>query len=233
MKKIIIVGFPHSGTTLLKCIMSRCDNIYTSHLGEERSVSKEMINNAKKNNKDFCLIKWVGFFHVERDLKDYIKIYIIRNPYYSYSSLCKRFDKSNFGIGSGLSIPESKRWLDIWYYTKYKVRKKIPNLYHIKYEEMFDNNYQVLRNIFDNIGLKYPDKIFDNSLYFSPVHPSDKKEEILNKTINDTEPKYKTWQVNQLIKNMNYPEKLVNLPKNIKEELDKLKIVRYLKYKCE
>lgn len=222
MKKIIILGFPHSGTTMLKCLMSRCDNIYTTNICEERSVSEEMINNAKKNNKDFCLIKWVGFRHVERDLKDYIKIYIIRNPYYSYSSLCKRFDKSNFGVGSGLSIPESKRWLDIWYHTKNRIH--VPNLYHIKYEEMFDNNYQVLRNIFDNIGLKYTDKIFDNSLYFSTNHRNITKNSGFH---------YKTWQLNQPLKNMNYKEKLDNLPKNIKEELDKLKIVRYLKYKCE
>jgi hypothetical protein len=68
------------------------------------------------------------------------------------------------------------------------------------------------------IGLEYKEEIFNNTNYFSTIHPNE---------INN----YKTWQLNQPLRNMNDKEKLKTLDNNKKEKLDSLKIVKLLNYK--
>ena len=82
----------------------------------------------------------------------------------------------------------------------------IKNLYTIRYEDLFDDNYQKLRDILDSIGLEYTDRIFDNSKY--------RNEMLSGLKLLDYKPKitqhgmYRTWQINQPFISNNVTSKL-------------------------
>lgn len=139
-QKIIICGFPHSGTTILKSIMGHVDEI------DEIYEETQIIN--KKTDKKFILCKspftYEKFFKKKYD--DYIKIIIIRNPLYIFSSLNKRF---NYNIPEHYSFDIYVNTIKLFINYKNTIHK---NIYTIKYEYMFDNNFQELKNIFNNIG---------------------------------------------------------------------------------
>ena len=54
-------------------------------------------------------------------------------------------------------------------FNKFNKFKNINNLFLIKYEDMFENNFNNLKCIFDKIGFRYNDTIFDNSKYINKV----------------------------------------------------------------
>lgn len=188
-QKIIICGFPHSGTTILKSIMGHIDEI------DEIYEETQKIN--KETNKKFILCKspftYEKFFKKEYD--DYIKIIIIRNPLYIFSSLNKRF---NYNIPEHHSFDIYVNTIKLFINYKNTIHK---NIYTIKYEDMFDNNFQELKNIFNNIGINYTNNIFDNSKYINISHSGVKLEDKKPKNIQHS--KYRTWQINQPFKSNN------------------------------
>lgn len=182
-KKIIIIGFPHCGTSILKSIIGHIDDV------EEIYGETDYIN--KKTNKSFILCKYPfvkeSFF--EKEYEDYIKIFIVRNPLFVFSSLNKRF---KYNIDDNHSIDKYINTLEI--FIKYKNNAK-KNIYTIRYEDIFDCNFQALRKIIDEIGMKYNDDIFDNSKYTN-IHFEGVK--LMNDKPNETQNvKYRTWQINK------------------------------------
>ena len=105
-----------------------------------------------------------------KEYNDYIKIFIIRNPVFVFSSMNKRFDTDK--IPRSHSIEAYKKTISK--FIEYS-KLNIPNLYLIKYEDMFNNKYELLKNIFNDIGFKYTDDIFDNTKYKNEVQFNNKK----------------------------------------------------------
>lgn len=182
-QKILICGFPHCGTSILKSIMG--------HIEEIDEIIDEYVAINKKSTKKFILCKYpftdMSFF--SDAFSDYIKIFIIRNPLFVFSSLNKRFS---------YNIPDNHKF-NIYINTlkqfiKYKNNPE-KNIYTIRYEDLFNNNYEELKKIFMDIGLQYDDIIFDNNKYtnriVSGVNLIDKKPENINHA------EYRTWQINQ------------------------------------
>jgi len=196
MQKIMICGFPHCGTSILKSIIGHIEDV------EETYKEMYVINNESK--KKFILCKWPfvsGGYNTTKDsvtknnffinnyYDNYIKIFIIRNPLFVFSSLNKRY---SYKIPSNHSI-------DIYIYTikefiKYTNEPK-KNIYTIRYEDMFDNNFQVLKNLLNSIGIRHNDNIFKNENYTN-IFDSDF-------TLKDKKPNnkdhmnYRTWQINE------------------------------------
>lgn len=202
IKKIIIFGFPHCGTSILRSIIGHSEDVYEV-LFEVNTVKQEHIDTAKKLGKRYVLIKWPFFINYKSNTyTDYIKIFIIRNPLYVFSSLNRRFE---FNIPQCHSF---KRYVNVAkVFLEEEAKGEQDKLYCIRYENMFRNNYKLLRDIFDKIGFYYDDTLFDNSVYTNQILkniPADIKEV----------PKYKnhgqfrTWQINQPFKNMNLRKKL-------------------------
>lgn len=182
-QKILICGFPHCGTSILKSIIGHIEDV------EEIYNETEVI--TKKSEKKFILCKWPftrdKFF--DKNYEDYIKIFIIRNPLFVFSSLNKRFN---------YSIPNCHNF-DCYINTltnfiKYKNNPE-KNIYTIKYEDLFENNYEELKKILNHIGFQYDYSIFDNSKYtnviINDVKLVDKKPQ------NKDHELYRTWQINQ------------------------------------
>ena len=198
MKKILICGFPHCGTTILRSIIGHCDEV------------EELINETKeinsKTNKKFMLCKYPfaekKFFEKEYD--DYIKIFVIRNPIFVYSSLKKRYSDYR-------RIPNSHRFnkyvenLELFTYCKNNLVKS-RKVFTIRYEDLFENNHENLKKILISIGINFTDDIFCNEKYKNYSH-------VTLKTIPNERPldiehqNLRTWQLNQPFISNNDPFK--------------------------
>jgi len=220
MKKILICGFPHSGTSILKSIIGHCNNVYeiydeTHKITNEIIEHNELVVNEKKhlvdndiNTAEYILIKHPftlkQFFD---ETNDYIKIFIMRNPLWVYSSLNRRFNndiaRKDCKLDAYLNTLEL---FSKYYNTNYA------NIYTIKYEEMFENNYYKLKDILNGIGLKYNDDIFDNSKYHNIIK-SYVKNIPKEMPLHTDQINYRTYQINQKFTNNNDEKKIKNLPR--------------------
>ena len=205
MKKIIIFGFPHCGTSILKSILGHIDSVH------EIYNETNIIHNTSINNKSYILCKYPltneEFFTTKYD--DYIKIFIVRNPLYVFSSINKRF---SYKIPGECSINNYINTLNKFNY--YKNNKK-ENLYLIRYEDIFDDNYKNLKDILNSIGLTYTDHIFNNTEFVNTIVSSVK---IPDKPPSNTDHKeYRTWQINQPFINNNDISKIDLTPEQLKK----------------
>lgn len=182
-QKIIICGFPHCGTSILKSIIGHIEDV------EEIYPETNIIN--KPTDKKFILCKFPftedSFF--SKKYEDYIKIFIIRNPLFVFSSLNKRFQ---YEIPNCHSIDVYINTLKKFINYKNNSEK---NVYTIRYEDIFENNFQELKIILDDIGVKYTNNIFDNSKYINVHVPNLQIPTEMPNNVKHEE--YRTWQINQ------------------------------------
>jgi len=182
-QKILICGFPHCGTSILKSIIG--------HIEDVEEIYNETCVIDKNSDKKFILCKYPftsdDFFG--KEYKDYIKIFIIRNPLFVFSSLNKRF---NYEIPNDHNFDCYINTLEK--FIKYKTNPE-KNIYTIKYEDLFENNYAELKKILNDIGFQYDDSIFDNSKYTNVIINGVKL--LDEKPQNDHHDHYRTWQINQ------------------------------------
>ena len=187
-KKILISGYSHCGTSILKSIIGHIEEV------EEIINECEYINdsNYKYTNKKYILSKYpqVKLKFFDREYEDYIKIFIIRNPLFLFSSLNKRY--GHYNLSNYHSI---EKYIDyVKMFIKYKNNPK-KYIYTIKYEDLFPNNYEELKKILNDIGFQYNDTIFDNSKYTNSTINGVKLVDY--KPDNKNHPLYRTWQINQ------------------------------------
>lgn len=206
-KKIIIFGFPHSGTTILRCIISHIENVYEI-IDETNKIDD---NNSEYTKYNFVLCKWPYLINENELLtnySDYIKIFIIRNPLYIFSSLNKRFDNSLI-IDKNFEYEHSiNKYIDtIKEFNNFK-NKNINKLFLIKYEDIFEENYKNIKYIFDKIGFIYSDSIFDNSKYNNKVQYGDNLKIPSETPLNTCHTEYRLFQINQPFKNNNDKNKI-------------------------
>ena len=217
MKKIVILGNPHSGTTILKSILGHIDEIYEIYK-ETPDVTLQMMEEAEKKNKKYILIKTprLNPKNITHYLNNnFIIICIIRNPLYVISSIIRR-------TGGDPALKAVKNYiLSAETYSKYM--NSYNDIYSIKYEDLFKNNYELLKIILNKIGFTYNDNIFNNE-YFINKHQNveDKKinsliqnkdidyQSLIN-TFNVTKYQHKLirlYQINQPFKCMNDDSKI-------------------------
>jgi hypothetical protein len=188
MQKILICGFPHCGTTILKSIIGHIEDVYEI-IDEHQNINME-INSDKK----YVLCKWPFTYKhfFDKDYDNYIKIFIMRNPLFVFSSLNKRFNNRDVPDTDIHGIPNYIKTIQLFTECSNNPKK---NIYTIRYEDIFENNYQSLKDVFDKIGFDYTDEIFDNSKYVNQSHsgiqiPKHKPSDLQH-------PQYRNWQVNQ------------------------------------
>jgi hypothetical protein len=230
-KQILITGFPHCGTTVLRTKLGECKNTY-----EEQKEFAEPAHYHPNMEYDFYIWKH-PFLHKEfrnhtfsikpqTKYADIIIIPIIRNPWNVFSSLYKR------GTQSGeFSIYDNKQGHSLSYYNNAAtvildaMKNNYDDVYPIRYEDMFDNNFQALKNIFDKIGLEYNDSLFETN---TKIHSQAKAKYIENyDTLGKYDSEYRTWQINQKFENKNSD---INLPDDFSELLTNSPIIQELGY---
>lgn len=199
VKKIIVFGFAHSGTTILKSIIGHINDV--NEIYPEQKIIKP---HQLKTDKEYILCKWPqvlpDFFKSSYD--DYIKIFIIRDPRWVFSSLNRR---NNIKMSSKYSLQSYHQ--NVQFFHQFRDSSKISNLYTIRYEDMFENNFCNLKRILDSIGFSYNDTIFNNRLFKNICN---QKGDFISEEKPDerNHGHFRKWQINQPITNMNYPHKI-------------------------
>jgi len=233
-KKVLITGFPHCGTTLLRALVGNCKNVYdqNAEFSEPQNYRVDMPFQFYVWKHPFLHTEFrdYGFQHKPNTkFKDTIIIPIIRNPWNVFTSLHKRSLKDGT-----FSVLDDKQGHSIPYYINaaHRVYEAIENpiegVYPIRYEDMFDNNFEKLKTIFDSIGLEYDDSTFNNEdKKFK--HNNMALKDGFDGTIEDNvyDIQYRIWQINQPIQNMNSE---IDVPNEINDRLLEFDILKKLKY---
>ena len=204
-KKILICGFSHCGTSILKSIIGHIEDVE-----EEDKLNNCDSNNSTNKHKLYkesqAKDKYFG-----KSYKDYIKIFIIRNPLFVFSSINKRY--GHYKLSNFHSIDKYINIVKM--FIKYKNNPK-KNIYTIRYEDLFKNNHEELKKILNKIGFQYDDNIFDNSKYINKTHLNVAL--LKNKPKNTQHELYRTWQINQPFISNNDISK-IDLSKDQKEKI--------------
>ena len=207
-KKIMVIGFPHCGTSILKSIIGHIEDV------EEIYLETDKIEKRTQKKYVVCKTPWIKPEFFGNEYKDYIKIFIIRNPLFVYSSINARY---NYNIPNNLLRVSVNKSLNISNYIEtlknfIKFKNNISkDVYTIRYEDMFANNYQQLKDIFDSIGFEYNDNIFDNSCYKNSIGHG--YNNLMTPPPNTSHENYRTYQINQEFKSFNDISNLTNLTK--------------------
>lgn len=227
----MVTGFPHCGTTVLRAKLGECKKTVDS---DRESVDPPTFH----PNMPFDFYVWKNPFlptefrnfgfseKPNTKYKDTIVIPIIRNPWYVFSSLHKRGTQwkefSIYDSRQGHSLP----WFENACERIFQAfENNYPDVYPIKYEEMFDNNFEKLRNIMDTIGMEYdPDIFFKRTRNFR--HGDAEYVEDYNKN-GKYDGHYRAWQINQPFQNMN---KDIDIPDDFSEMLKNSVSVQKLGY---
>jgi hypothetical protein len=231
-QKIIIFGFPHCGTTILRSIIGHIEEVYEI-IDEIPSINDEFINKIDPKlleNKKYILCKFpytsTEFFTDEK-YKDYIKIFILRNPAFVFSSLNERYNNKlpHHFIDNYLNS------LSYYVANNNNDNQNITNnLYIIKYEALFYNNYLNLKRIFDTIGFNYTDEIFNNEKYVNKCQHLPDKTQIPNvKPTNQHKQHdlYRLYQINKPFINNNDVSK-INLTEKQKEVFKNNELIKQI-----
>lgn len=242
-KKILITGFPHTGTSILKSKIGECEDVY-EHPFEYYEILPSHV--SQSGDKKFIVMKTPVLpveFRIDGPKKissnpknkyhNYTSIITLRNPWNVFTSIIKR------GFDPLLKLDNS-HWQKVEYFVtvyeymaaaeKFLEAKNgnFQNIFAIKYEDFFDNDFKNLKYIFDNIGLKYNDEIFHKRtkdyIHWPNVQYSDVKEK---PDVYDMDGKFRTWQINQPFENMNSE---VDIPEELNKILSESPIIKELGY---
>jgi len=183
MKKILICGFPHCGTTILRAIIGHIDDV------DQIIDETDHINITSTKKYVLCKFPFTRKVFFEDEYKEYIKIFIIRNPLYVFSSLNKRM---NYKLEKDHELEDYIETLKLFINFQ-----KCPcnNIYTIRYEDLFNNNYKKLKVILNKIGFEYTDKIFDNTQYKNISHSTVEKIDYI--PLDSEHALYRNWQINR------------------------------------
>jgi hypothetical protein len=229
-KRILVTGFPHCGTSILRAKLGEANNVYEQIEESEFPLEEEFLKYLD-SDKEFYLwkdpiIRWDltrnGFIDkVSTHYKNDIIVCILRNPYYVFTSQIKR----------GLNPSETQfhtyhdyiRTAQIFLEAK---ENQIKDVYCIRYEDMFDNDFEELKKIMKSIGLKFKDSIFEkkSKMYTMNIPPKS----IRKKPEHGTS-EYRVWQMNKKFENFNAKSK-VELPSEIIEILKSSEEITKLGY---
>jgi len=189
MVRFLIHGFPHCGTTILRAILGNNPDIY------EYPYEVETVDDIEFFAKGRHILIKTPFTkpdYFQDTYSNYVKIFVLRNPYHVFTSLNERFEGT---IPSNHSIEKYLETAKLFiHYTK-NPRKDV---HCIRYEDLFVNNFEQIRAIFTKYAITYTDEVFNNTNRNKKILPGIQ--------LPSSEPEstgirnhatYRTWQINQ------------------------------------
>lgn len=234
-RRILVTGFPHCGTSILKTKLGECSNVY-EQINESIEPESIELNKFRNSDKQFFLWKdpilrgglsTQGFSTKPHSFyKNDIIICIIRNPYNVFTSQIKR------GLNPFKTFEHTyQNYLDAGKSFLDAMDGKYKDVYCIRYEDMFINEYENLKSIMNQIGLVYNENIFNTKSKIYSVGDYFLKEEFPKEKPNPRQRpgRYRYWQINQEFKNFNETAE-IDIPKELEDILKKSPIVTKLGY---
>lgn len=223
IQKVIVCGFPHCGTTILRSILGHLPNVYEV-VDETHVITEEHVAAAQCQGKDTVLIKYphcVDLFH--QKYSDYYKIFILRNPAFVFSSINARFMNPAYPLElkpSPLQYDSAAKA-----FTTYKnCGGDDDKMICLKYEDLFDSDggHRAIDLVIEKFWKKTtPVEIYKNELYNNKSHSYFDKSDINEPPKPTNHDFYRTWQINQPFECMNDAGK-INLTEEQIELLDTL-----------
>jgi hypothetical protein len=231
-KRILVTGFPHCGTSILKSKLGECKNVY-EQIDESVFPIEEEYEQYLNSDREFFLwkdpiirfdLKRAGFGDKENTpYKNDIIIVILRNPYYALTTLLKRYRYpyesethmiNEYMISARLFL-EAKH-------------SNFENVYCIRYEDLFLDNQKEIKGIMDCIGLEYEDDIFDKKT----KNYSMKKDAGLFPPLQGIDTgayEYRNYQINQPFENFNQ-KRDIDIPDYFEKILKESPLITELGY---
>ena len=240
-KKILITGYPHTGTSILKSKFGECKNVYEV-VDEVFEINNTHIINSK--DSEFVLIKTpvipleirvrgVEYLTLQDPVstyKDYYVIFVTRNPWNLFTSVIKAGDDPLSGETWHLS-PKYPFTIEEYFVAcdRFLEAKNgnFPKIYTIRYEDFFENNGKAIKDIMDDIGLIYDSDILENKTKEYKFKSGISIENINSRPIDYDRITMRTWQLNQPFQNMNSE---VNIPEKLNKILTESPIIGELGY---
>jgi hypothetical protein len=240
-KKILITGYPHTGTTILKSKFGECKNVYEV-IDEVFELNQSYLNNC--DNKEFVLIKtpiipmeirvrgveYLTLNDPTSIYKDYYIIFVTRNPWNLFTSVIKVGDDPLSGETWHLSPKYGFTVEEYFASSKLFLEARnnnFPKIYTIKYEEFFTNDGKAIKDIMDDIGLEYDSNILESKTKEYRFKSAISLDSVGDIPIESDRVKMRTWQINQPFQNMNSD---VNIPDELADILKNSNIIQELGY---
>ncbi len=240
-KKIIITGYPHTGTTILKSKLGECINVHEV-IDEVFEITQQHINDS--SDKEFVLIKTPiipleirvrGVKYLTTNdpssiYKDYYIIFLTRNPWNLFTSVIRAGDNPLSGETWHLS-PKYGFTLEEYFVScdRFLEAKNgnFPKIYTIRYEDFFENNGNYIKAIMEDIGLVYNDNILETKTKEYRFKSNVPANSVDDKPVEYDRIKMRTWQINQPFQNMNGE---VDIPEELNKILTESDIIKKLGY---
>lgn len=239
-RMILVCGFPHGGTTIIRKLIGNIEGMY-DYTSEIDAISGVDINTyiSKIKDTDYKAIVVKSPFTPKNitTYKNFKIVFILRNPWDCFGSFRKRFKvESHYThayvgrYGIGVYADMAKTWLEVR-----NNPDKYPNIYPIKYEEMFENDYSKIRDLVNWLGFPWSDDIIHSDRIAGhqnwnnrPVPKVDNPNELRNTGADNVPLRY--WQINQPFHDMT-GESRNYIFKTTKTQLDNLSILDQLDYR--
>lgn len=186
MRRAIIYGHPHSGSSILKCILGSSPGVH--------EVIKEGLEAPDCEGK-LSLVKWPLWSTDTVEPRGHRKIFIMRNPAYALYSLHARF--------RGVVPLDHQRVFTAQYWHDLIERADkaswTPGETFLRYEQIF--NHDTLRHLCASLGVQPPANPYGQYI-----------RRITESPVPETEPPryvhadFRQYQLNLPVRNMNNPE---------------------------
>lgn len=231
MSVILIVGLPHGGTTILRKIIGNIPKVM-DHIEELDAIMGIDVNRYlnKIANTDYeAIVVKSPFTPVNLTTMKHPKlkiVFIIKNPYDIYGSYAIRFKDENHYMGPyadryGISKYEYlvSMWLNL---------RNDPDIFTVKYEELFDNDYGKVKELIAWLGFTWNDDIIYSKRIAGHQHVLPGQNRPMENTGANNAP-YRYYQINQEFRDMTGESKSMIFP-TTKARLDSMEILKVLGY---
>jgi len=221
MRQMAIMGFPHSGTSILKRIIGNAPGVFEFPY-ETNAITAEIMAAAAAQSKTAVVVKDINFPWMESyfipddrptiitEFKEFLTnhpncrfVMVNKNPYDIFGSLNKRFGiPANAGDHPpGHSFREWETWAEV--FTFFDVNPPT-NLFTIRYEDFFTNGHARLRDLCGFLQMTFTDELLNSdrpSLIVENVSDVPAGEPTSREN-GPSHGAFRTWQINQTFRDM-------------------------------
>lgn len=163
--RILVAGFPHSGTSILRKLLGNHPDVHDHYVGETARYARDdrllrRLLPLGYHGKRHVVFKW-PFHDVEQRTNAHRIVYIVRNPLDVFGSLQQRF---------GADLPRDHAPQAWQRYAQFLLGEHDAATRRIlRYEDLFTGHYQALRLLLDWLGLDWNDAVTRTEARYAPT----------------------------------------------------------------
>jgi hypothetical protein len=163
--RILIAGFPHSGTSILRKLVGNHPEVHDHFASETRRYTRDdrllrRIFPRRYGGRRHVVFKW-PFHDVEAATNAHRVIYIVRSPFDAFGSLWQRF---------GGELPDDHSPAAWQAYARFLLDRPSSDRHcFVRYEDLFRDDYRVMRSLMDWLGLGWHEDIVRTESRYAPI----------------------------------------------------------------